>query len=67
MATALVDAVSPSSRARNQAGQFSRHDEGLPREVGGHPEALQATEEMCAYCFGAWFELFEGGHVPCHV
>lgn len=51
MATALVDAVSPRNRAAGQEGQFSRHEDGLSREVG-HPETLQATKEMCAYCFG---------------
>lgn len=52
MATALVDAVSPRNRAAGQEGQFSRHEDGLSREVG-HPEVLQASKEMCAYCFGA--------------
>lgn len=53
MATALVDALSPTNGSRaGQERQFSRHEDGLQREVG-HAEALQATEEMCAYCFGA--------------
>lgn len=53
MASALVDALSPTSETRaGHEHQFSRHEDGLQREVG-HPETLEATAEMCAYCFGA--------------
>lgn len=67
MATALVDALSPTSESRaGQERQFSRHEEGLLRDVG-HPAAatapptvepaLAATREMCAYCFGGWSQM----------
>lgn len=56
MATALVEALSPTSESRaGQERQFSRHEEGLQIEAG-HAEALLATEEMCAYCFGAFVD-----------
>lgn len=51
MATALVGSPTAESRAE-QERQFSRHEDGLQREVES-PDALQATKEMCAYCFGA--------------
>lgn len=51
MATALVGSPTGESRAE-QERQFSRHEDGLQREVEP-PEAPQATKEMCAYCFGA--------------
>eukprot|EP00904_Undaria_pinnatifida_P009962 jgi/Undpi1/6096/HiC_scaffold_20.g08581.m1 len=49
MATALVGSPTGESRAE-QERQFSRHEDGLQREVEP-PEAPQATKEMCAYCF----------------
>lgn len=56
MATALVGSPTSESRAE-QERQFSHHEDGLQREVE-HVEALQATQEMCAYCFGAfWMRL----------
>lgn len=65
MATALVDALSPTSESRaGQERQFSHHENGLQREVE-RVEQLEATAEMCAYCFGerrvvaCWQSLFQ--------
>lgn len=57
MATALVKSPTSASR-EDQELQFG--SSALPEQLQQQPEAqpaaeaLQATKDMCAYCFGEW-------------
>lgn len=68
MATALVGSPTSAGSSRaEQERQFSRDggssSSGLQQQADAGPpaETLQATREMCGYCFGRWWVFMCSG------